>query len=49
MKLKFASFCSPRDALSYGIVFCRNQNFQFSAENHGLIVHGLILGVQKQF
>ena len=35
MKLKFAPFCSPRDALSYGILFCRNQNFQILAENHG--------------
>ena len=36
MKLKFASFCSSWDALSYGILFGRNQNFQILAENHGL-------------
>ena len=50
MKLKFAPFCSPRDALSYGILFCRNQNFQILAENHGLyIVHGLIFASPKKF
>ena len=36
MKLKFAPFCSSWDALSYGILFGRNQNFQILAENHGL-------------
>ena len=36
MKLKFAPFCSPRDALSDGILFCRSQNFHFLAKNHGL-------------
>ena len=36
MKLKFAPFCSSRDALSKEILFCRSQNFHFQAENHGL-------------
>ena len=36
MKLKFAPFCSPSDVLLHGIIVCRNQNFQFLAENNGL-------------
>ena len=36
MKLKFGPFCSSIDALSDEIIFRRNQNFQFLAENHGL-------------
>ena len=36
MKLKFAPFCSPRDALSDDNIVCRNQNFQFLAETPGL-------------
>ena len=35
MKLKFAPFCSSRDALSDGILFCRSQKFQILAKNHG--------------
>ena len=35
MELKFVPFCSSRDALSDGILFCRNQNFQILAKNHG--------------
>ena len=35
-KLKFAPFCSSRDALSYGILFGQSQNFQILAKNHGL-------------
>ena len=35
-KLKFAPFCSPGDVLLPGIIFCRSQNFQILAENHGL-------------
>ena len=30
------AFFSFRDALSDDIFFCRSQNFQFLAENHGL-------------
>ena len=41
MKLKFAPFCSSRDAPSDGILFCRSQNFPFLTKtmdyNHGLI------------
>ena len=36
MELKFASFCSPRDALSDDTIFVQNQIFQFLAETHGL-------------
>ena len=32
MKLKFVSFCSSCDALSYGILFGRSQIFQFMAK-----------------
>ena len=43
MELKFAPFCSSRDALSDGILFCRSQNFPFLAKNHGLyITHGFV-------
>ena len=35
MELKFAPFCSSRDALSDGILFCRSQIFQILAKNHG--------------
>ena len=30
MKLKFAPFCSSLDALSYGILFGRRENFQIA-------------------
>ena len=36
MKLKFVLFYSSRDALSYGILFDKSQNFQILAKNHGL-------------
>ena len=36
MKLKFVPFCSSRDALSDGILFCQSQNFQILAKHHGL-------------
>ena len=36
MELKFAPFCSSRDALSVGITFCKSQIFQILAKNHGL-------------
>ena len=36
VELKFAPFCSFRDALSIGITFCQSQNFKILAENHGL-------------
>ena len=36
MELKFVPFCSSLDALSDDILFCRSQNFQILAENHGL-------------
>ena len=48
MKLKFAPFCSSRDALSDGILFCRGQNFPFSAKNPWTIVHGFIFGSPKK-
>ena len=42
MKLKFASFCSSRDALSDGILFCRSQNFPFLAKKPRTITHGFV-------
>ena len=49
MKLKFAPFCSSRDALSDGILFCRSQNFQILAKNHGLyITQGFFSGSPKK-
>ena len=35
-KLKFAPFCSSRDALSDDMLFCLIPKFQILAENHGL-------------
>ena len=50
MKLKFVPFCSSRDALSDGILFCRSQNFQILAKNHGLyIVRCFFWRVRKKF
>ena len=37
MKLKFAPFCSSRDALSDGILFCRSQIFPILAKNRGFV------------
>ena len=36
MKLKFAPFCSSRDALSNEIIICQSQIFHFQAKIHGL-------------
>ena len=35
MELKLVPFCSPRDALSDGIIVCQNRLDQFLAENTG--------------
>ena len=32
-ELKFASFCSSRDSLSYGVLFSQSQIFQNLAKN----------------
>ena len=48
MQLKFVPFCSSKDALSDGILFCQSQHFHILAKNHGLYVaHGLILASPK--
>ena len=36
MKLNFTPFCSSWDALSDGILVCRNRLHQFLTKNHGL-------------
>ena len=36
MELKFAPFCSSREALSIGITFWQSQDFQIWGKNHGL-------------
>ena len=36
MELKFAPKWSSLHALSDGVLFCRGQNFQILAVNHGL-------------
>ena len=44
MELKFALFCSSRDALSDGIIFCRSQIFQILAKKPWTITHGFVFG-----
>ena len=48
MKLKFAPFCSSRDALSAGILFLRKSKFSDFGQKPWTITHGFVFGSRKK-
>ena len=49
MRLKLASFCSPRQALSDGILVCQNRIHHFLAKNQGLHALAALTELKSNF